>query len=329
MPDSVRLGMIGAGKHAAAYHLPAIERHPDATLVAVSDPSPAAVEAVATRTGARPFADAEAMLAVAELDAVIIASPHTLHHRHAVLAIERRLHVLLEKPMVTRVADAVDLLRRAEAAGLHLGVGFNRHLDPANLYARDLIRRGALGDIWGAEALQLGYPTAGWYVTRELGGGGPFTGRGAHMADLICWYTDWRPERVTAVTTGTLGEVEAGGTFVISFAGDRQCAVTSSSVGHRDVDRMVVYGSDGAIEVLRPLGWQYRWDVRHYGHGGEPLDVPALPAGSTTTVNFVDTILGRTNLSGTARDGLRATAIIEAAYASASTGQSATLVGVP
>jgi predicted dehydrogenase len=231
--------------------------------------------------------------------------------------------------MVTRTVDALDLMGRAERAGVLLAVGFNRHVDPANLYARDLIRRGTLGEVWVAEALQLGYPGGGWYTTRALGGGGPLTGRGTHMADLICWYTGWRPERVTATLTGALDEVEAGGTFVISFAGGRQCSVTSARAGHRDVDRMVVYGSEGAVEVLRPLGWQYRWDVRHYGRGGEPLDVPELPDGSTTAANFVDAILGRVELSGTALDGARATQIVEAAYESGASGRSVELADLP
>jgi len=320
MPNGVRLGLIGVGKHAVAYHVPAIAEHPDARLVAVCDPSPEAAGRIADEAGARPFGVVEAMLEAADLDGVIIASPHTLHHRHASLAIERGLHVLLEKPMVTQTTDALDLIRRAESAGVLLGVGFNRHLDPANLYARDAIRRGALGEIRLAVAMQLGYPTTGWYVTRALGGGGPLTGRGTHMADLICWYWDRRPERVTASTSGRLGEVEAGGTFIVDFADERQCTVTTASGGHRDVDRMTIYGTDGALEVLRPLGWQYRWDVRHYGRGGEPIDVPALPSGSTTTANFVEAILGRAELSGTALEGARATQIVEAAYESAATG---------
>lgn len=321
MSDGVRLGLIGVGNHAVAYHVPAIAGHPDAGLVAVCDASREAADRVAGEVGARAFGDVEAMLEASDLDGVVIASPHTLHHRHASLALERGLHVLLEKPMVTRTADALDLIRRADTAGVLLGVGFNRHLDPANLYARDLIRRGALGETRLAVALQLGYPTTGWYVTGALGGGGPLTGRGTHMADLICWYTGWRPERVTASTSGRLGEVEAGGTFVVDFADARQCTVTTASGGHRDVDRMTVYGSDGAVEVLRPLGWQYRWDVRHYGRGGESIDVPALPSGSTTTANFVEAILGRAELSGTALEGARATQIIEAAYESAATGR--------
>jgi predicted dehydrogenase len=141
------------------------------------------------------------------------------------------------------------------------------------------------------------------------------------MADLICWYGGWRPERVTASTSGCLGEVEAGGTFVIDFADERQCTVTTASGGHRDVDRMTVFGTDGAVEVLRPLGWQYRWDVHHYGRGGEPIERPALPSGSTTTANFVEAILGRAELSGTALEGARATQIVEAAYESATTGR--------
>ena len=105
----VRLGVIGAGWFASRRHLPdAAGRRERVTLAALCRRDAAARQTMAAQFGVEPrfaFADWREMLAGAELDAVLIATPNNLHYEQAKAALEAGLHVLLEKPMTIQTAD--------------------------------------------------------------------------------------------------------------------------------------------------------------------------------------------------------------------------------
>ena len=71
------------------------------------------------------FADWQKMLDLAPLDAVLIATPNYLHYEQAKAALERGLHVLLEKPMTLKTAQARELVELAKARDLKLAVALN------------------------------------------------------------------------------------------------------------------------------------------------------------------------------------------------------------
>ena len=159
-----------------------------------------ALRDLAARTGAVLTARMEDMFAPGACDAVIISTPHTLHAGHARQCLAHGKHVLVDKPFVLRSIEAAELASAAKASGVVAAVAFNRRFDAGCRRARDLIQGGALGAIRYVETVQLGYETQGWFLDPALGGGGPFTGRGAHMADLLPWLLGRVPESVRAVT---------------------------------------------------------------------------------------------------------------------------------
>ena len=57
------------------------------------------------------------MLDQVPMDGVVISSPHVLHHEHAVAALAKGCHLMVEKPLTTTAADARDLMAKADAAG--------------------------------------------------------------------------------------------------------------------------------------------------------------------------------------------------------------------
>jgi len=258
---------------------------------------------------------------------VTVSSPHGLHHRHARDALDRGLHVLVDKHFVLRTSEARELIALARARGRVLLVALNRHLDPANLYARDLIRGGALGTVYFARALQLGYPSDRFYADPELGGGGPLVGRGTHMASLIPWLTGWRPRAVTAVFADRGGPVDAGAAVAVDFGGGALGQIASLADAHRNVDEVAVYGPGGVVVVERVPG-RPGWTVRQHDAAGDVPPGP-LPAGQTTTDHFVDVILGRAELRIPLDDALAAVQIVEAAYESARTGRPAAVSDAP
>src|SRR6516225_2520922 len=120
-PSKVRLGFLGAGWWATANHMPLLAQRDDVEFVGVCRLGAAELARVKEAFGFH-FAteDAQALVERPDLDAIIVTSPHTLHHAHAKLALERGLHVLCEKPMCTTGSEARELVRLARQKNVHL-----------------------------------------------------------------------------------------------------------------------------------------------------------------------------------------------------------------
>src|SRR4051812_15846640 len=103
----VRIGIIGAGWWATSAHIPAIKSHPNAELVAVQSREKTKADKIARDFGTKyAFTRLEEILTLKELDAVIVSSTPNVHHLQAKAALERGLHVLIEKPMTFTTDEA-------------------------------------------------------------------------------------------------------------------------------------------------------------------------------------------------------------------------------
>ena len=145
--DKVRVGLIGAGS-IGVRHIKAMEEVPEITLVAIADPSPAAVR-IGAAQNIPIYPDAGAMLAQGGLDAVIIATPTERHHQDMMMALEARQTVLVEKPITATLAEADEVTRFAEQQGCHVLVGHQRRYYPCAAEAREIIAKGRIGKLMG------------------------------------------------------------------------------------------------------------------------------------------------------------------------------------
>jgi predicted dehydrogenase len=145
--DKVRVGLIGAGS-IGVRHMKAMEEVPEITLVAIADPSPAAVR-IGAAQNIPIYPDAGAMLAQGGLDAVIIATPTERHHQDMMMALEARQTVLVEKPITATLAEADEVTRFAEQQGCHVLVGHQRRYYPCAAEAREIIAQGRIGKLMG------------------------------------------------------------------------------------------------------------------------------------------------------------------------------------
>src|SRR5580698_3867038 len=110
--DKIRFGITGSG-FMGRTHAEAVRRlAQDATLVAVWGGSRA--PALAERYGAVCEPTMEALMKRRDIDAIVVTTPHHLHAREALLAMETGKHVLIEKPIATTVEDADRLVAAAQ-----------------------------------------------------------------------------------------------------------------------------------------------------------------------------------------------------------------------
>lgn len=182
MTESLKVGLIGCGNVVYYGHRPALTTLPDVELVALADITPerrAIGQQWFDLRDEQVYADYHDLLAIDELEAVVIAVPQK--HRPAIVldAFAAGLHVLSEKPISNVPAVAADLARAADAAGLKMAMVHNYHFLPEFRQIKQLLTDGLIGDIRVATLHFLGvidYPGAAeyqadWRHTLAAGGG--------------------------------------------------------------------------------------------------------------------------------------------------------------
>jgi predicted dehydrogenase len=202
MTDVVKIGVVGAGAIAQLAHLPVLSKRRGAELVAVCDNDGPKARALADRFGIPDtFTDIEDLLALDQLDALVIATPNHLHEPHTLAALASKRHVLCERPLSLTSRGVERILAAATRADRAVAVANNhRYRTDVQTLSR-FIEGGELGKIVGmrAGAYQFKRPLDGWRYRRAESGGGAFLDHGVPLLDLALWRADTpEPARVTA-----------------------------------------------------------------------------------------------------------------------------------
>lgn len=143
--DDIRVGLIGFGFAGQTFHAPLIRATPGLRLVAV-----ASSDAAKVRAGLGPAVDvttADALIARADIDVVVIATPNDLHHPQALAALSAGRNVVVDKPFALNLAQANELDAAAQASHVLLSVFQNRRWDSDYLTLARVVREGRLGRI--------------------------------------------------------------------------------------------------------------------------------------------------------------------------------------
>lgn len=142
------MGVVGCGVVATAYYLPYLLRQEDAEITAVCDTNEVRTSACVRLFGVKEqYTDYFEMLEKAPLDAVLILTGPGTHAKFTLAAVERGLHVLLQKPMALTMEDTnaiVDAVRKAKVKAL-IEPSSDTMLEPHYHQIRKLIAEGALG----------------------------------------------------------------------------------------------------------------------------------------------------------------------------------------
>ena len=138
--------------------------------------------------GLRWTADFDDILRDPTIEAVVLATPHSLHADQVKRAAAAGKHVLVEKPFALTLRDAHAMLEAADKAGIVLGVGFNRRFHPSMTRMRDAVKSGALGTIVTINAEQtalhgISMTPDAWRVRPDEAPGGAMTAIGVHLMD--------------------------------------------------------------------------------------------------------------------------------------------------
>ena len=320
---ALRLGIVGLGyigtTVGAGFH-----RHPDATVAAVCDLDASLLASVGDRFGVdsdQRYDEYGEMVEAASLDAVLVATPHTLHYEQVLAALDADLHVYCDKPLTTDLERARELVSRADRSDRTLMVGYQRHLQRAFQRARDRLTECGGADWVTASITQPWIESSrdSWRLDPALSGGGFLYDTGSHVLDGVLWASGLTPVSVDASMEFHDEGVDRLAHLDVTFASGARGSFALNGDAAAVREHLHFWHPEGAVYV-EGTEWGSRRVRFVDADSGEYAPYDDVGAQRSRAEAFVETVGEGTDPPATPRDALRVTALTEAAYASARTG---------
>ena len=185
--NRLRLGIIGLGQ-AGAMIIDEIRAAPDLpwTIAAGADPRAVARERFTAEFGGGAYADAEALCAESDVDAVYIASPSWSHLEHAKAAAAHGKNIICEKPLTLSLADGIAMVEAAERAGVVLLAGHTHSFDAPIVAITELVKSGRMGALRAINTWNFNEFNHRPRLIEELKAThGPVLNQGPHHVDVV------------------------------------------------------------------------------------------------------------------------------------------------
>ena len=250
---ALRLALVGCGKVAERFHLPAALACPEVRLEALVDPDLRRAETLATLAdGASALQGIEGL--AGRVDAAVVAAPHHLHASLTCALLDQGIHVLVEKPMALDAASCDRMIATAERNGVTLAVGLVRRWYDASRWVKASLDAGDLGravSVDVREGAVFNWQVVSDATFRRSKGGGVLADIGVHVLDLLAWWLG--DPTVVAYRDDAMGGVEAECEIDLTFPG----------------------GASGVVELSRTRKLRNNTVIRferatlHVGHGAD------------------------------------------------------------
>lgn len=214
----------------------------------------------------------EAMLSEADLDAVVLATPHSLHVEQMLMAIEAGKHVLSEKPFTMSKADAERVLDAADAAGVTVVVGHNRRFVPSMAELRKKIADGAFGTLLHVEMTETGpaaivMPQDSWRFQRSEWPAGGMTPMGVHLIDnMVDLFGTVESVNAQAVRRAAEADIDDTTSVLLKFSSG-MTGYLAVMVTARPDFHAAIYGRDATARMIGRLYDSFEFAPRE---GGDP-----------------------------------------------------------
>jgi len=254
----VKAAVIGLGKMGIS-HFAIVNPHPDVELVGVCDVSSFVLAGLRKYARTPCFDDYRKMIDQTRPDCVVVATPTASHADILRFAMERGIHVFMEKPFCLRLEDGREMVKTAAERGLVNQVGYHLRFVAAFQEAKRLLDAGAIGDVYHFTAETYGpvvlRPKGSTWRTKKSEGGGCLYDYASHAINLVN-YLIGMPQKVggTVLKQVFSAGVEDAVYASMWFAGGRtgQLSVNWSDETYRKMtNQMTIMGTAGKIVVDR------------------------------------------------------------------------------
>lgn len=280
---------------------------------------PAAADAFAKRHVFDLTNDFESILAARDIDAVLLATPHTLHAAQTIACAAAGKHVFCEKPFALTHADAARAVRACADAGRVLAVGHDKRFWPSMVALRELTESGTLGTLLHVEGHTSNENSANFAAWRDSPAESPaggMTGAGIHMLDALVSLAGPVAE-VRALHAVQRAGRDARDSISVLLAFSSGLSGTLASVRSTPFYwRAHVFGERGSAEVLGPTSLV----VRGPGGSVDRREFAAVDQVLAEVDAFADAVTDGKPYPVTTAQMLATTAAFEAIVKSAATG---------
>jgi UDP-N-acetylglucosamine 3-dehydrogenase len=315
----MKVGIISfAHMHALSYAKYLVQ-HPEAELAGIWDADKQRGNKMAEQFETEFYAELDELLKT-DIIAVIICSENVNHKEHVLKAASYKKQILCEKPIATEVEDAIEMINACEEHDVILQVAYPVRFAPAIQKVKEIIQSGEIGEVIAVNATNHGQMPGGWFVEKELSGGGSATDHIVHIMDLLRWILNDEVKNVYAEFDTRFYdiEVEDCGLVMLELESGVIASIDPSWSRPKtfptwgDVT-MEIVGTEGALSVDAFK----QHSLLYNDHAGKIQQHPWSEDMDEGLINdFIFCVKSKSTPSITGNDGLRTMEVVKAAYQS-------------
>jgi len=330
----IKFGIIGLG-HIGKRHAALIFQNENCELIGLVDTNPNAIEGLDYLKNIPLFGSIDDMFdAQLRPDVVVVATPNGLHAEHAIQALNKRAHVIIEKPMALTVKECEEVIMTGLRVSRQIFIVKQNRYSPPSLWLKEIVDKKIIGDIYMVQTNcywnrdERYYSVSNWKGTKKLDGGTLFT-QFSHFIDIIYWvFGDIK--NIKSVSSNfnhaTTTEFEDSGFVNFQFENGGIGSINySTSVWDSNLESSItVIGSNGSIKI----GGQYMNKIEHCNikdytmpklkETNPPNDYGPYKGSAANhhfvIENVVKTLKGEDTISTNALEGMKTVDIIEKIY---------------
>jgi len=252
--EKLRTAIVGCGK-VTNLHAAALKNLETSDFRAVCSRTQAKADSYAAKYGVQGYADLAEMIQAQDIQVLLVCTPHPNHVEPTVTAAASGVHVLVEKPLASSLADCDQMIEAAQKAKVKLGTICQRRFAAPCQRIRQAIDRGKIGRPILGTVYMLGWRDQGYYESDpwrgrwKEEGGGVLVNQAPHQLDLLQWFMG--PIKELYGMWGNLNhpyiEVEDTAVAVIRFqSGALGNILVSNSQNPALFGKVMVHGDNGA-----------------------------------------------------------------------------------
>jgi predicted dehydrogenase len=329
----LRVGIIGAGLQ-ARRRAPVFRDSLGGKLVVIAAAHLERAKQLAEAMGCKATDDWRRVTESDDIDVVLVCTPPHLHAPISIAAMENGKHVLCEKPLARTLEEAEEMVKVARRNNVKLKCGFNHRHHPSIRKAKELIDKGAIGEL---NFMRCTYGMCGrpgyekeWRANPEIVGGGHLMEQGIHAIDLFRWFAGDFSQAVgfTATRYWKMAPLEDNAFALFKTSKGQIASLHSSLTQWKNLFSFEVHGQEGYIRI-NGLGGSYGTELIAVGKRAffEPFKEEITEfrgedrSWHEEWEEFAASIWEDREPMGNGRDGLEALRLVLAVYESAAMNQ--------
>ncbi|MEX0770874.1 MAG: inositol 2-dehydrogenase [Balneolaceae bacterium] len=252
MNSKLKIGVVGLGRLGSLYVEYLAYQIPKAEVIAVTDADETKISEILKKISIKhTFTDYREMLALSELDAVIVTTPTSTHMEIVIDAAENGKMIFCEKPLSIDLDEAESMKKVVKKNNTFFHMGYMRRFDPGYSAAKQKIMDGEIGNPIVFKATSRDPQRPSLEFADPAKSGGLFLDMGIHDFDLARWFMGDVSEVFSIGNVLAYPEMETIGDIDNAMVNIK---FESGSIGSVDLSRSGIYGYDIQTEILGTEG---------------------------------------------------------------------------